>query len=81
MLLYTIILILVTLLPWLTGMSGIIYLAVALGLNAMFLSYAVRLKRSDRRELPMQVFRFSVKYLMWLFLALLVDHYLPLHLI
>ena len=80
-LLYTIILILVTLLPWLTGMSGIIYLAVALGLNAMFLSYAVRLKRSDRRELPMQVFRFSVKYLMWLFLALLVDHYLPLHLI
>ena len=78
-LLYTIILVLVTLLPWLTGMSGMIYLAVALGLNAMFLVHAVRLKRSSRRELPMQVFRFSVKYLMWLFLALLVDHYLPLH--
>jgi protoheme IX farnesyltransferase len=77
-LLYTIILVLVTLLPWLTGMSGLIYLAVSLALNAVFLGHAVRLKRSERRELPMQVFRFSVKYLMWLFLALLVDHYLPL---
>jgi protoheme IX farnesyltransferase len=77
-LLYTIILVLVTLLPWLTGMSGLIYLVVSLALNALFLAHAVRLKRSDRRELPMQVFRFSVKYLMWLFLALLVDHYLPL---
>jgi protoheme IX farnesyltransferase len=77
-LLYTIILVLVTLLPWLTGMSGLIYLAVALVLNAVFLAYAIKLKRSERRELPMQVFKFSVKYLMWLFLALLVDHYLPL---
>jgi protoheme IX farnesyltransferase len=75
-LLYTIILVLVTLLPWLTGMSGLIYLVAALGLNAGFLVQAVRLKRSQRRELPMQVFRFSVQYLMWLFLALLVDHYL-----
>jgi protoheme IX farnesyltransferase len=80
-LLYTIILVLVTLLPWLTGMSGLIYLVTTLGLNAVFLAYAVKLKRSDRRELPMQVFRFSVKYLMWLFLALLVDHYLPVHLV
>jgi protoheme IX farnesyltransferase len=80
-LLYTIILFLVTLLPWLTGMSGLIYLVAALGLNTAFLVHAVRLKRSDRRELPMQVFHFSVKYLMWLFLALLVDHYLLLRLI
>jgi heme o synthase len=79
-LLYTIILALVTLLPWLTGMSGLLYLLVALGLDAAFLYYAIRLKRSEARELPMQVFRFSVQYLMWLFLALLVDHYLPLHL-
>ena len=63
---------------FLSGMSGLIYLVVSLALNALFLAHAVRLKRSDRRELPMQVFRFSVKYLMWLFLALLVDHYLPL---
>lgn len=77
-LLYTIILVIVTLLPWLTGMSGLIYLVTALALNAAFLTYAVALKRSNRKELPMQVFRFSVQYLMWLFLALLVDHYLPL---
>jgi protoheme IX farnesyltransferase len=80
-LLYTIILFLVTLLPWLTGMSGLIYLVVALGLNTAFLVHAVRLKRSDRRELPMQVFHCSVQYLMWLFLALLVDHYLLLRLV
>ena len=73
-------LIIVTLLPWLTGMSGLIYLVVALGLNAAFLAYAVALKRSQRKELPMKVFHFSVQYLMWLFLALLVDHYLPLRL-
>jgi heme o synthase len=75
-LLYTVILIIVTLLPWLTGMSGLIYLAAALLLNGAFLYQAVELKRSDRKELPMRVFRFSIKYLMWLFLALLVDHYL-----
>jgi len=76
-LLYTIILCLVTLLPWLTGMSGVVYLTVAVGLNAAFLAYAIALKRSQRKELPMKVFHFSVQYLMWLFLALLVDHYIP----
>ena len=74
-LLYTIILCLVTLLPWLTGMSGLPYLAAALLLNARFLQQAIALKRSTARELPMRVFHFSVQYLMWLFLALLVDHY------
>jgi protoheme IX farnesyltransferase len=80
-LLYTIILVLVTLLPWLTGMTGLIYLLTVLGLNAAFLVYAVKLKRSTQRELPMRVFRFSVQYLMWLFLALLVDHYFPLRVV
>jgi protoheme IX farnesyltransferase len=75
-LLYTIILSIVTLLPWLTRMSGLLYLTVALGLNIAFLAYAIALKRSTRKELPMKVFRFSVQYLMWLFLALLVDHYI-----
>jgi heme o synthase len=79
-LLYTVILVLVTLLPWLTGMCGLIYLAAALGLNAAFLYYAIALKRTTRKELPMKVFHFSVQYLMWLFLALLVDHYLPIQL-
>jgi protoheme IX farnesyltransferase len=80
-LLYTIILVIVTLLPWLTGMSGALYLLAALLLNVAFLAYAIALKRSDRKELPMRMFRFSVQYLMWLFLALLADHYLPLHVI
>jgi protoheme IX farnesyltransferase len=77
-LLYTVLLTLVTLLPYLTGMSGLIYLAAAVVLNGFFLYYALQLKISTRQELPMKVFRFSVKYLMWLFAALLVDHYLPI---
>jgi protoheme IX farnesyltransferase len=76
-LLYTIILAIVTLLPWLTGMSGLLYLAAAVVLNVRFLQQAIALKRSTARELPMRVFKFSVQYLMWLFLALLVDHYIP----
>jgi protoheme IX farnesyltransferase len=76
-LLYTVLLTVVTLMPFLTGMSGLLYLAVALLLNARFLYHALALKISAREELPMRVFRFSVTYLMWLFAALLVDHYLP----
>lgn len=76
-LLYTVLLIIVTLLPYLTRMSGLVYLLAALGLNAAFLWQVLRLKLTGRTELPMKVFRFSVQYLMWLFLALLVDHYLP----
>jgi protoheme IX farnesyltransferase len=76
-LLYTVLLVVVTLLPYLTRMSGLVYLAAALVLNAFFLYYALILKISAREELPMRVFRFSVTYLMWLFAALLADHYLP----
>ena len=76
-LLYTVILVLVTMLPYLTGMSGLLYLAAALALDGAFLYFAVALKLSARPELPMKVFRFSIQYLMWLFLALLADHYLP----
>src|SRR5450631_4452708 len=76
-LLYTVLLVVVTLLPFLTRLSGLIYLAAALVLNAMFLYYALVMKITAREELPMRVFRFSITYLMWLFAALLVDHYLP----
>jgi heme o synthase len=76
-LLYTVLLTVVTLLPYLTRMSGLVYLSAALVLNALFLYYALVLKITQREELPMRVFRFSVTYLMWLFAALLVDHYLP----
>jgi protoheme IX farnesyltransferase len=67
----------VTLLPYLTRMSGLVYLAAAVVLDTRFLYYALALKVSTRAELPMRVFHFSVNYLMWLFAALLVDHYLP----
>ncbi len=76
-LLYTVLLVLVTLLPFLTRMSGLIYLAASLMLNGIFLYYALAMQFTDRAELPMRVFKFSVQYLMWLFAALLVDHYVP----
>jgi protoheme IX farnesyltransferase len=75
-LLYTVLLTVVTVLPFLTRMSGLIYLVTALVLNAGFIYYALALKITAHSALPMRVFRFSVKYLMWLFAALLVDHYL-----
>jgi protoheme IX farnesyltransferase len=76
-LLYTMLLTAVTLMPFVTGMSGLIYLAAALILNGMFVWYAWAMKLTERAHLPMKVFRFSITYLMWLFAALLVDHYLP----
>src|SRR5580692_3294546 len=76
-LLYTVILCIVTLLPYVIGMSGLIYLVAAIVLNARFLWQAIELKLTRRDELPMRMFRFSIVYLMWLFLALLLDHYLP----
>jgi protoheme IX farnesyltransferase len=75
-LLYTVILSIVTLLPYMTGMSGLLYLGIALVLNARFLAQAIALKVSRSDELPMRMFRFSITYLMWLFLGLLADHYL-----
>lgn len=78
-LLYTIILVIVTLLPYLTGMTGLIYLAAAVALGAVFVRHAVALRRAEApADLPMRVFRYSINYLMLLFAALLVDHYLPL---
>src|SRR6204780_4211328 len=76
-LLYTVLLAVITLLPYMTGMSGLVYLLAALLLNARFLWLAIELKLARREELPMRMFRFSISYLMWLFLALLADHYLP----
>ena len=75
-LLYTLLLTAVTLMPFVTGLSGLIYLGAALVLNGMFIWHAWRM-RTERAHLPMKVFRFSITYLMWLFAALLVDHYLP----
>jgi protoheme IX farnesyltransferase len=78
-LLYTIILVIVTLLPYLTGMTGLIYLAAAVVLGAGFVRHAVALRRTGAPpELPMKVFRYSINYLMLLFAALLIDHYVML---
>jgi protoheme IX farnesyltransferase len=74
-LLYTILLVLITILPYSSGMSGLIYLITAMILGAVFLSYAIRLRKDTGTELPMRVFRYSIKYLMILFAALLIDHY------
>ena len=73
--LYTILLVLSTLLPYLCGMSGFIYLSVAVILNARFLYHVVALQRGTRPEMPMRTFKFSITYLMLLFAALIVDHY------
>ena len=74
-LLYTVLLVIITVVPYLTGMSGLIYLATAVALGARFLWYALRMRKDPDKELPMQVFRFSINYLMILFAALLIDHY------
>ena len=73
--LYTILLVLCTLLPFLSGLSGLIYLAAIIPLNARFLYYVIELRRGRRADMPMRTFRFSITYLMLLFAALILDHY------
>ena len=76
-LLYTLLLLLVCLLPYLVGMSGAIYLLGSLALNLRFIHYAWRLKYRPSETLAMETFRFSIVHLLLLFLLLLVDHYWP----
>ncbi|MBC8007043.1 MAG: protoheme IX farnesyltransferase [Prolixibacteraceae bacterium] len=75
-LLYTVILVAVTMLPFSTRMSGLIYLAAAAALGVVFLGYAVRICLAYSDELAKRTFRYSILYLSLLFAALLVDHYL-----
>jgi protoheme IX farnesyltransferase len=77
-LLYTVVLILCTLVPVAMGMSGLIYLAAALVLDARFLYLAVALQAGVRPDLPIRTFRFSITYLMALFGAFIADHYCSL---
>jgi protoheme IX farnesyltransferase len=76
--LYTILLGVATMLPVLSRMSGLIYLVAAIALDARFLYFVLKLNREQepRPQLPMRTFRFSITYLMLLFAALIVDHYL-----
>jgi len=75
---YTILLIIVTILPFLTGMSGLLYLSGVTVLNVGFLWYALRMLSGKDESLPMQTFGYSIIYLMLLFVFLLADHYLHL---
>ena len=74
--LYTILLLVVSVLPFTVGMSGWLYLLGALGLGFRFLFWAHKLYRTDKPVVAMQTFRFSIMYLMMLFVFLLIDHYL-----
>ena len=74
-LLYTILLLLVTLLPYLTGMSGLIYGASALLLDLVFIFYALLMMRNKDNKTAMKTFVYSIVYITVLFAALLIDHY------
>jgi protoheme IX farnesyltransferase len=74
--LYTVLLLVVSILPFVVGMSGVFYLMGAIVLGARFLYWAHKLYRTDKAVVAMQTFRFSIVYLMFLFVFLLVDHYL-----
>ena len=78
MLLYTILMVLVTMLPYLSGMSGVLYLLGVTIINARFL--ILLKKHSDTKDPQdaMALFWYSIRYIMWLFLFLLVDHFVPL---
>jgi len=73
--LYTILLFFAGLLPYLTRMSGLVYLISSTILGIIFLAYAIKLKLSDERKIAMDTFKYSINYLLLIFVALLVDHY------
>jgi protoheme IX farnesyltransferase len=74
MLLYTLMLWPATLCPWLLGLAGAGYAAIAGGLSITFTWYAIRVWRDDSDRSARQMFRFSLLYLFLIFTALLVDH-------
>jgi protoheme IX farnesyltransferase len=74
--LYTIILILVSILPFVVLMSGIFYLTSALILGFIFLYYSVRLYLSSNNDFAFPTFAYSIYYIFLIFAALLIDHYL-----
>jgi protoheme IX farnesyltransferase len=75
-LLYTILLLIVTLLPYLTGMSGLIYLGSTVLLDLGFIYYAVLMMRNKDNKTAMKTFVYSIVYITLLFAALLIDHYI-----
>ena len=75
-LLYTVLLLIVTLLPYLTGMTGLIYLAAAVLLGLVFIYLAILMMRRKDNKTAMQTFAYSIIYITVLFAVLLLDHYL-----
>jgi protoheme IX farnesyltransferase len=73
---YTVLLLVVSLLPFVTGMTGLVYAAGALVLGIGFLWYAIRLLNPPSERFAMDVFNYSIVYLMALFAFLLVDHWI-----
>ena len=74
--LYTVLLIVVSVLPFAVGMSGFVYLCSAVVLGLRFLYWALRLLKTEEGVIAMRTFRFSIVYLLLLFVFLLIDHYL-----
>lgn len=72
---YTLVLFVVSLLPFFVHMSGVIYLLAAVLMGAWFVYLSIKLYRTDDRQVAMRVFRYSICYLMGLFVAMLLDHY------
>lgn len=79
-LLYTILLLLTTLLPYLTGMSGLIYLVISTAFGLGFIYFAIQMMRKKDNKTAMRTFGYSIVYLMVIFAALLIDHYFPVSL-
>lgn len=73
--LYTVILLLVSVMPWLIGMSGLLYLMAAVVLGTGFLAWSLVLLFKPGRNTAMDTFKYSIIYLMVLFPVLMVDHY------
>lgn len=73
--LYTVLLCLVTLLPYLIGMSNVLYLVGVCLLNARFMYWVIKLYQKKEPRIAMQTFRYSITYLLLLFVILLIDHH------
>ncbi len=75
-LLYTIIMFLITLMPFATGLSNWLYLAAAVVLGLVFLYWSIEIIRGKNDKAPMETFKYSITYLLVLFVAMLLDHWL-----
>ena len=73
---YTVILVVVSIIPFLSGMSSLLYLSAAVALGAGFMFWSLKLMRNPAQRTAMDTFKYSIVYLALLFVALVVDHYL-----